>query len=309
MQPNLKLVIPAKLSGTRLDKALHLLLPDFTRSTLQELIRKGSVEWSRGKCKAHSTVQEGDKLKVSLPEPESIEIKPEKIDLNILYEDKDILVVNKQPDLVVHPAPGNMEHTLVQGLLAHTSNLSDINGPLRPGIVHRLDKETSGCLVVAKNNEAHHALTQQFEKRLVKKIYWSLVVGEWRLGKRKIEKAIGRHPVARKRMSVREVGGKEAVTLVQPLEVFDSFSLLEIQLKTGRTHQIRVHLSSVGHPVLGDRQYSRGKKLRKLPITVPRQMLHAHVLGFVHPKTGKKMQFTSPLPHDMIKILEFLRNE
>lgn len=298
-----------ELQGERLDKALAQLLPEHSRSYLQQLIEGGHVLYRGGRVKAHHKVAAGETLMVRIPEPVPLDLKPEKMDLHILYEDEDLLVVNKPPGLVVHPAPGHLEHTLVHGLLAHCKNLSMINGVLRPGIVHRLDRDTSGCLVVAKNDAAHRKLAAQFENRTVEKTYWCLVEGEWRAGPHTLASAIGRHPVARKIMTVRRTGGKEAVTRVKPVEVFDSFSLLEVELKTGRTHQIRVHLSHAGHPVMGDTQYGRGRKARQLAIPVHRQMLHAHQLGFVHPRTGEKMRFTAPLPEDMQKIIHFLQKE
>jgi len=309
MPKTFKLVVPTNLSGERLDKVLTSLIPDHSRGFLQNLIKSGAVLVKRKKFKGHSKVYEGEEILVKIPAPKKELMAPEKMDLDILYEDSDLLVLNKPPGIVVHPAAGNLLHTLVHGLLAYSNKLSDINGPLRPGIVHRLDKETSGCLLVAKNNTTHIHLAKQFENREIEKVYWCLAVGRWRFGERKLEGAIGRHPVKRKKMSVRPEGGKEAITLVKPLETFDSFSFLEVRLKTGRTHQIRVHLSNAGHPVMGDKQYGKRKKVKQLAIEVPRQMLHAQLLGLRHPKTEKKMKFTSPLPEDMVKVLDFLRKE
>lgn len=304
-----KFVIAPEQKGLRLDVALAQFFPEYSRSYLQELMEEGRVLYRGAPLKAHTKVVPGETLLVEIPEPVPLELQPEKMDLEILFEDVDLLVLNKPPGLVVHPAPGNLEHTLVHGLLYHCRNLSSINGVLRPGIVHRLDKDTSGCLVVAKNNLAHQKLAEQFESRAVEKTYLCLVEGKWAGGSRRLEGAIGRHPVARKKMAVRRTGGKEALTLVKPVEVFDSFSLLEITIKTGRTHQIRVHMAHAGHPVVGDPEYGRGRKIGRLPFPVDRQMLHAQRLGFTHPRTGEKMRFTAPLPEDMKSILHHLEEE
>lgn len=309
MPKTFNLKVPENLHGERLDKVLSRLLAGYSRGYLQELIETGAVDLDKKEVKPNTKVKSGEAVQVRVPEPKPLQLKPEKRDLQILYEDSHLLVLNKPAGLVVHPAPGHTEHTLVNALLTHCKDLSDINGVLRPGIVHRLDKETSGCLVVAKNNKAHQNLALQFEKRTIEKTYQAIVAGKWRLGEYRIEGAIGRHPVARKKMSVRTAGGKEAVTLVKPLELFGDFSFLELKLLTGRTHQIRVHLSHAGYPILGDTQYGRSKAGRALPVQVSRQMLHAAGLAFEHPFSGKKMRFTSSLPSDMVKILEFLRRK
>ncbi len=308
MSKQIKVTIPESLAGVRLDKALSELLPDYSRAYLQELIQSGAVALSEGKVKESAKVKPGIEVTLQIPDPRKLDLAPLKMDLDILYEDKDLLVINKPAGLVVHPAAGNMEGTLVHGLLAHCHDLSDINGVLRPGIVHRLDKDTSGCLVVAKNNAAHQNLTAQFKNRQIQKIYQCLVYGKWTKGKQKLEGAIGRHPIARKKMAVRKTGGREALSIVTPLEIFDQASFLQVELHTGRTHQIRVHLAHEGYPVLGDREYSKGRHLHKFPLPIHRQLLHAATLGFTHPTTQKPLTFQAPLPQDIRQILNSLRS-
>ncbi len=306
--PNLiKLTIPEELSGVRLDKALSELLPDYSRAYLKELIDEGRLSISEGKIKGSLKVKEGMVLEIEIPDPKELDLTPVPMNLDILFEDKDLLVLNKPPGMVVHPAAGNMEGTLVHGLLDHCKDLSNMNGVLRPGIVHRLDKDTSGCLVVAKNNEAHQGLAAQFEQRQIEKIYHCLAWGKWTKGTKKLTGAIGRHPVARKKMTVRE-GGREALSVVTPLEVFDGVSYLQVQLHTGRTHQIRVHLSHEGHPILGDLQYGKSRNSEKYNFNINRQLLHARILGVTHPITKEKLVLEAPLPEDMEEVLRELRS-
>lgn len=307
MPKQFKITIPEKLSGLRLDKALSECLPDYSRAYLQDLIHQGAVSLSEGKVKESLKVKEGMIVAVEIPDPKELDLKPVQMDLDVLYEDKDLLVINKPPNLVVHPGAGNMENTLVHGLLAHCKDLSDINGVLRPGIVHRLDKDTSGCLVIAKNNVVHQGLASQFEKRQTQKSYQCLVAGKWTQGKKELKGAIGRHPVARKKMAVRQSGGREALSVVTPLEIFEKASFLQVQLHTGRTHQIRVHLSHAGHSILGDKQYAGTGVLKSFDININRQLLHAEHLVFNHPVKKKLLSIHAPLPEDFLKVLEYLR--
>jgi 23S rRNA pseudouridine1911/1915/1917 synthase len=238
-------------------------------------------------------VRSGDKIEVTEPPPEKIQTEPEAIPLTILYEDDDLIVINKAAGMTVHPGAGQREHTLVNALLHHCSTLSGIGGKERPGIVHRLDKETSGCLVAAKNDVAHRELSKQFTARTVEKIYLALVAGKLRKETGVIENKIGRHPVHRQRMSVSSPRGRAAKTEYRVLRSSEQASLVECKLHSGRTHQIRVHLHHLGHPVLGDKIYAP-----KLAKDFPRQMLHAWKLGFRHPRSGEWMNFEAPLPDD-----------
>jgi 23S rRNA pseudouridine1911/1915/1917 synthase len=289
----LELIVPNEEAGARLDRYLALALPQFSRSRLQALIRDGLVELRGQKVRARETVRPGDLVRLEIPQPRETAVQAEAIPLQILFEDEDLLVLDKPAGLVVHPAAGNQAHTLVNALLHHASALSAIGGEQRPGIVHRLDKDTSGCLVVAKNDTAHHALARQFAERKVTKIYLALVSGNLRRPRGIIDAAIGRHPVQRKKMRVDPRRGRAARTEYRVLESLGGISLVECSLHSGRTHQIRVHLHHLGHPVLGDALY--GKKT-----TASRQMLHAWKLGFTHPRTGEAMLFEAPIPADFL---------
>ncbi len=245
---------------------------------------------------------------LTIPHPKPSPIEPENILLDIVYEDDSVIVVNKQAGMVVHPAAGNYSGTMVNALLYHCKNLSGIGGVERPGIVHRLDKDTSGLLMVAKDDLSHQGLSKQLKERTIVRRYTAIVRGILKREDGKIETDIGRHMVDRKRMSVTTKKGRRAVTEFRVIEKFKDHTLLNLKLKTGRTHQIRVHLSHIGHPVLGDKVYGGNKKYGKLIIPVNRQVLHAHLLGFVHPKTGIYMEFEAPLPADIESILEVLRS-
>ncbi|MBM3888998.1 MAG: RluA family pseudouridine synthase, partial [Verrucomicrobia bacterium] len=258
--------------------------------------------------KASHRVHAGETFVVTIPPPEPSEVTPEAIPLDVLYEDDDLIVINKPPGLVVHPCPGHRAHTLVNALLHHCrGRLSGIGGVERPGIVHRLDHFTSGCLVAAKNDVAHRALQAQFKSRAVAKHYLAIVWGVPRLSRGRIEAAIGRSARDRKKMIVVRRGGREAVTEFEVLKPFGEASLVRCELHTGRTHQIRVHLAVLGHPVVGDTVYGPGRRhpLNKL---AGRQMLHAHVLAFEHPRTHKRLEFTAPLPQDMAALIERLES-
>jgi 23S rRNA pseudouridine1911/1915/1917 synthase len=294
----IEFVIPENNAKLRLDQFLAKRLPEYSRSRLQQLIRAGFVRLNGETTRPRQIVRAGYRIELSEPPPEKIEIHPEPIPLDILFEDDDLMVINKPPGLSVHPGAGQREHTLVSALLSHCATLSGIGGKERPGIVHRLDKETSGCLVVAKNDTAHRELSRQFAARRVEKIYLALVAGKLRRVAGVIEGKIGRHPVHRKRMCVTSLRGRTAKTEYRVIRSGDQASLLECKLHTGRTHQARVHLHHLGHPVLGDKVY--GARRAK---NFPRQMLHAWKLGFRHPRTGEWKSFQGPLPDDLKQAL------
>ncbi len=277
----------------RLDQFLAKQLPEYSRSRLQQLIRSGFVRLNKQTTRPRQIVRGGDKIHLIEPPLEKIEMRPEPIPLDVLFEDDDLIVINKPADLTVHPGAGQREHTLVNALLSHCTTLSGIGGKERPGIVHRLDKETSGCLVVAKNDVAHRELSKQFAARTVEKIYLALVAGKLRKPTGVIEENIGRHPIQRKRMSVASKRGRAAKTEYRVIRSSDQASLVECRLHSGRTHQIRVHLHHLGHPVLGDKIYAP-----RFTKNFPRQMLHAWKLGFRHPCTGEWRSFEASLPAD-----------
>jgi len=277
----------------RLDHFLAKRLPQYSRSRLQQLIRNGFVRLNGASTRPRQIVRAGDKIDVRESPVEQIETRPQRIPLDILFEDDDLIVINKPAGLIVHPGAGQREHTLVNALLSHCTTLSGIGGKERPGIVHRLDKETSGCLVVAKNDLAHRELSRQFADRTVEKIYLALVAGKLRKSAGVMEERIGRHPVHRQRMSVTTKRGRTAKTEYRVVRANEEASLIECRLHSGRTHQVRVHLHHLGHPVLGDKVY--GARLVK---NFPRQMLHAWKLGFRHPQTGEWKQFQASVPDD-----------
>ncbi len=277
----------------RIDRYLVSALPELSRSRIQQLIRAGLVRLNGATTRPHQLVRTDDQIELTEPPPEKIETKPEPIPLEILYEDDDLIVVNKPAGMTVHLGAGHREHTLVNALLHHCPTLSGIGGKERPGIVHRLDKETSGCLVAAKNDTAHRELSKQFAARTVEKIYLALVAGKLRKQIGVIEEKIGRHPVHRQRMSVASPRGRTARTEYRVLSSNERASLMECRLHSGRTHQIRVHLHHLGHPVLGDKIYAP-----QLAKNFPRQMLHAWKLGFRHPPSGEWKNFEAPLPYD-----------
>ncbi|MFC1837639.1 RluA family pseudouridine synthase [Thermodesulfobacteriota bacterium] len=300
-------VVPAERAGQRLDHFLVEMLPDLTRSRIANLIRDGFIMVNDGSSKAAAKLKDGDIIDVIIPKPEPLEIKPEKVDFQVLYEDDDMLVIAKPPGVVVHPACGHKEGTLVHGLLAHCDNLSGISGVERPGIVHRLDKDTSGVMVVAKNDRSHHGLIELFKSRQVKKTYHALVVGHPATHEGIISQPIGRHRGNRKKMAVLEHGGREAVTRWTVLEELGcNLTYIEVRPETGRTHQIRVHMAFSGHPVAGDSLYG-GKQ--KVPVDVMRQCLHAYSLSFQHPVTGEAVEFIAPVWPDMQGILETLLHQ
>ena len=287
------LVVPKDAARIRLDRFLAAELGHFSRSRLQQLIRTGFVTLNDQKARPRDMLRTGDTIDVTVPPLQKIDNRPENIPLDVLFEDDDLIVINKPAGMVVHPGAGHREHTLVNALLSHCENLSGIGGKERPGIVHRLDKETSGCLVVAKNDETHRGLAEQFAARTVEKIYLALAAGNLRKISGVIEAKISRHPVHRQRMSAASPRGRSAKTEYRVLRSGNGLSLIECKLHSGRTHQIRVHLHHLGHPILGDKVY--GPKLAR---NFPRQMLHAWKLGFRHPHSEEWKDFTSPLPDD-----------
>jgi 23S rRNA pseudouridine1911/1915/1917 synthase len=289
----IEFVVSPNDARLRLDQFLAKELPEYSRSRLQQLIRSGFVRLNKQTTRPRQIVRGGDKIHLIEPPLEKIEMRPEPIPLDVLFEDDGLIIINKPADLTVHPGAGQREHTLVNALLSHCTTLSGIGGKERPGIVHRLDKETSGCLVVAKNDIAHRELSKQFAARTVEKIYLALVAGKLRKPTGVIEENIGRHPVQRKRMSVSSKRGRAAKTEYRVIRSSDQASLVECRLHSGRTHQIRVHLHHLGHPVLGDKIYAP-----RFTKNFPRQMLHAWKLGFRHPCTGEWRSFEASLPAD-----------
>lgn len=292
----------------RLDAFIAKNLNELSRSYIQKLIKEQFIIVNDKPAKSSYMVKSGDQVKVNIPEPIKTEIIPEDLPLDIVYQDKDLLIINKAIGMVVHPAPGNYSKTLVNALLFHIDNLSSINGTIRPGIVHRLDKDTSGLLVIAKNDKTHRKLSEELKSRNIKRIYNVLVHGVVANDRGKINAPIGRHEKDRKKMSVTKKSSREAITYYKVLKRFNKYTFLEVQLETGRTHQIRVHMAYINHPVVGDPVYSK----RKNEFAIDKQMLHAIKLGFVHPSTDKYMEFEIELPEyfkDINEILESKRSK
>lgn len=289
--------------GARLDKYLSNNIEGKSRSFIQGLIDSNSVLVNEKEVKSNYKLRLSDEITVIMPEPIELDVKPEKIDLNIVYEDKDIIVLNKPQGVVVHPAPGNYTGTLVNGLLYHCKDLSGINGVIRPGIVHRIDKDTSGILVIAKNDEAHNILAEQFKEHSIKREYYALVEGRFNNLEGTIDKPIGRNKKDRLKMAIVD-DGKRAVTHYNVLEQYNNgTSLIKCTLETGRTHQIRVHMASIGHPLVGDPLYG----LKKQRFKLQGQVLHAKTLGFIHPTTKEYIEFDSELPKYYLDLLDYLR--
>ena len=289
--------------GVRIDKYIAE-KEELSRVAVQRLLDEGNILVNRDKVKASYIVQQGDEIDIHIPEVKETELKPQDIPLDIIYEDKDIIVVNKAKGMVVHPAAGNPDGTLVNAIMSHCKeNLSGIGGELRPGIVHRLDKDTSGLLIIAKNDKAHLAISEQIQSRQVKKTYLALVKGDVPENEATIKMPIGRSIKDRKKMAITPKG-KEAITHFKVVERFQKYTYLEVNIETGRTHQIRVHMAEIGHPVVGDMVYSNGKN----EFGVEGQMLHAHRLEFRHPITEKEMCLEAPLPEYFTNILLNLRS-
>jgi 23S rRNA pseudouridine1911/1915/1917 synthase len=309
-----ELIFPCDGKQERLDIFISQEIGNLTRSAARRLIEEGMVLVEGTPQKPSLKLKGGECITVRIPPPAPAAPVAEEIPLAILYEDSDIIVVNKPSGMVVHPGAGTFSGTLVNALLAHCSDLSGIGGEVRPGIVHRIDKDTTGVLVVAKNDSAHQALARQFEAHSIKRVYVSLVYGSPKEDKGRIEAAIGRHPVDRKKMSGGSRRGRQAVTHWKVLGRYQGVSLLRITLETGRTHQIRVHLSEAGYPLLGDAVYGGGGRLanvrdpvlRRLVKDLGRQALHAKTLGFIHPATGEYLEFDTDIPDDMARIIHYL---
>lgn len=303
--------VERSLPMERLDTFLRTQFPAVSRGTIQRLIEEGHIQVNGRKVKPNHHPHAGEKIEVYWPEAKPAEAQPENIPLDVLYEDDDLLVLNKPAGIVVHPAAGHQEHTLVNALLHHCAGkLSGIGGVARPGIVHRLDKETSGCLVVAKNDATHTALAEQFAGRSLEKIYHAIVCGELARDTGEIRASIARHPTHRKRMAVHEAGGRQARTSYRVLDRLRGATLIEVLLHTGRTHQIRVHFQHLGFPVVGDVTYGNRQNQRLAESTgykASRQMLHARKLAFIHPGTGRKKTFESPWPEDFKEALKILK--
>jgi 23S rRNA pseudouridine1911/1915/1917 synthase len=312
---DLQCVISGDDSGKRLDIFLAGKESSLSRSHIKRMIEDGSVLVNGNTVKAGYSLKRGDSVSLTQKEPVVLETQPQDLPLKILFEDSSIVVVDKPAGMVVHPAAGNYDGTLVNAILYHCRDLSGIGGVIRPGIVHRLDKDTSGLIVVAKTDEAHRDLSDQFKKHLVTKVYYAFAFGNFKEDEGVIEAAVGRHPVDRKKMSVYSRRGKEALTRWKVLERYGFLSFLEIRIETGRTHQIRVHLNSIGHPILGDNTYGNSAKrlqaiqdtkVRSMLKSLKRHALHAGRLAFAHPRTHEKVEFEAPLPEDMEDLRAFL---
>lgn len=291
----------------RIDRFLGSRLEQVSRSYLQKLVKDGAVLVNGKPVKSSYKVENGDRIRLEIPDAVEPEIEAEPMALDILYEDSDIILINKPKGMVVHPAAGHYSGTLVNGLMAHCKNeLSGINGVMRPGIVHRIDMDTTGVLIVCKNDKAHNAIAEQLKVHSITRKYYAIVHGVLKADTGTVNAPIGRHPVDRKKMSINEKNGKEAVTHYRVLRRFRRFTFVECQLETGRTHQIRVHMASIGHPLLGDQVYGPAK----VPFSgLQGQTLHAGVLGIIHPSTGEYMEFTAPLPSYFEAVLKKLETD
>lgn len=304
MDETLILTVAEENAGERIDKYLSLQCPDISRSYLQKLVKDKLISVNDKEVKANYKVQKNDTIYVSFPEIKELDILPEDIPLDILYEDESLLIINKPKGMVVHPAAGHTSGTLVNAVLYHCKgNLSGINGVLRPGIVHRIDKDTTGALVICKDDITHRDLAEQLKVHSISRKYRAIVNGNLKEDEGTIEGPIGRHPTDRKKMAINYTHGKDAVTHYRVLERFGNATYIECRLETGRTHQIRVHMSSIGHPLLGDEIYGSSKN----PYHLEGQTLHAMILGFIHPKTKEYVEFAAPLPDYFEKLLDKLR--
>lgn len=309
MNREFEYIISSEQKGRRLDQFLSSIAElNLSRSQIKKLTEDEFVTVNKRLSKPSYKVKLDDRIKVIIPPPRELEVMPENISLDVAYEDDDLIVVDKPKGMVVHPAPGNYTGTLVNALLYHCKSLASLGAPLRPGIVHRLDKDTSGLLVVAKNDSAYQSLAKQIKNRTVEKTYVALVHGVIKNNEGVIEARMGRHPVHRKKMAVIErpktkdqrLKTREAITYYKVLERFKNYTLVEVKIKTGRTHQIRVHMSHIGHPVAGDKTY--GKKKEELAVSG--QLLHAARLGFIHPGTGKYLEFEAEMPEEMRNTID-----
>lgn len=297
--------ITPEMEDERIDKCISTFIDSLSRSYIQKIIKDGNVYVNDKAVKANYKVKMEDYVRFILPDSVEPDIPPQDIPLDIIYEDKDILIVNKPKNMVVHPAPGHYEGTLVNAVMFHCKDdLSGINGVMRPGIVHRIDKDTTGSLIICKNDEAHNSIAAQLKIHSITRKYRAIVFGNIKNDEGIINAPIGRHPNDRKKMAINERNGKPAITHYKVLERFDKYTYIECQLETGRTHQIRVHMSSIGHPLIGDTVYTN----QKAPFHLEGQTLHAMVIGFEHPSKGEYMEFEAPLPDYFEKLLNILRN-
>lgn len=298
-------------AGKRFDSFLSEKIEGCSRTYIQKLIDKGHCKVNGKNAKSNLKLRAGDQIQAIIPDPVPLEILPQNIELDIVYEDNDIVIINKPQGMVVHPAHGNYSGTVVNALLSHCGSLSDcnsltgINGVMRPGIVHRIDKDTSGIIVIAKTNEAHLVLSEQFKEHTITRRYTALLEGRLKNDNGRVETLIGRNPKERKQMAVVSINGKKAVTNYRVLERFENHTLIEAVLETGRTHQIRVHMAYLGHPVVGDTVYG----YKKQHMGTNGQLLHARVLGFIHPRSKEYVEFEAPLPDYFEKILKALRSK
>ncbi len=297
-------IVP-EMEDERIDKCICNYMDSLSRSYIQKIIKDGNVYVNDMPVKANYKVRVDNKVRFIIPDNVEPDIPAQDIPLDIIYEDSDVLIVNKPKDMVVHPAPGHYEGTIVNAVMYHCKDaLSGINGVMRPGIVHRIDKDTTGSLIICKNDEAHNHIAAQLKEHSINRRYRAIVWGRIKDDEGVVDAPIGRHPNDRKKMAINERNGKRAVTHYRVLERFDKFTYIECRLETGRTHQIRVHMASIGHPLLGDEIYSNAKS----PYKVEGQTLHAMVLGFAHPSTKEYMEFEAPLPEYFEEILRKLRN-
>ena len=292
--------------GQRIDLYLSEQLEDRSRSYIQKIIKDGYVKVNQKPVKSNYRLSFDDRVEVTLPEAKEPDIVPENIPLDILYEDQDIIMINKPKQMVVHPAPGHYSGTLVNALMYHCGNeLSGINGCMRPGIVHRIDMDTTGSLVICKNDKAHQSLSEQLKVHSIRRIYVAIVHGNIKEDSGTVNAPVGRHPTDRKKMSTHCKNGREAITHYKVLERFGDYTYIQCELETGRTHQIRVHMASIGHPLLGDEVYGP----KKCPFKgLQGQTLHARTLGIIHPSTGEYLEVNAPLPEYFIELLDRLRN-
>lgn len=298
-------ITPA-MEGERIDKCISNYVETLSRSYIQKIIKEGKAYINDAPVKSNYKVRVDDKVQFTIPDCEEPDIPPQDIPLDIIYEDKDVLIVNKPKNMVVHPAPGHYEDTLVNAIMYHCHNdLSGINGVLRPGIVHRIDKDTTGSLIICKNDEAHRKIAEQLKEHSITRKYRAIVYGRISNDEGVVDAPIGRHPTDRKKMAINERNGKPAITHYKVLERFEKYTYIECQLETGRTHQIRVHMTSIGHPLLGDEVYGNAK----CPFKLEGQTLHAMTIGFIHPSTNQYVEYEAPLPEYFERLLQILRSK